>query len=77
MGQTRTVTVVKYITEKTVEQVRWFYCLAFLEILLIMPSQNIVGLQQMKSRLAKFSLDSTTDEDATGNLDVRNMNIHL
>ena len=76
MGQTRTVTVVKYVTEKTVEQVRRRYHLTFPEILLTVPSQNIVALQRMKSRLAKFSLDSTTDENATGSLDVRNVNMH-
>ncbi|OCL09465.1 DNA repair protein rad5 [Glonium stellatum] len=50
MGQTRTVTVIKYVTEKTVEQ-------------------NILMLQKKKSRLAKFSLDGGTDDNATGKLD--------
>ncbi|KAH8706297.1 SNF2 family N-terminal domain-containing protein [Ilyonectria robusta] len=50
MGQTQTVTIVKYITERTVEQ-------------------NIVKLQEKKSRIAKVSLDSTSNGDATGLLD--------
>ncbi|KAH7165443.1 SNF2 family N-terminal domain-containing protein [Dactylonectria macrodidyma] len=50
MGQKQTVTIVKYITEKTVEQ-------------------NIVKLQEKKSRIAKISLDRTSDVDARGLLD--------
>lgn len=71
MGQTLPVTVIKYIAEGTVEQVRaechtprvmipqLMYCL-----------QNIVALQKRKSRLARFTLNETTAEDATGTIDV-------
>ncbi|KAF3937496.1 hypothetical protein ABW19_dt0201046 [Dactylella cylindrospora] len=50
IGQTQPVTVIKYITQGTVEQ-------------------NILTLQNRKSRIAKISLDSTTDGDSGGSLD--------
>ncbi|KAK6507853.1 hypothetical protein TWF481_006275 [Arthrobotrys musiformis] len=50
MGQTKAVTVIRYITEKTVEE-------------------NIIALQAKKSRLAKFSMNDTTDGDFSGALE--------
>lgn len=67
MGQTQTVTIVKYITERTVEQVIFYTNQQFK---FLIATQNIVKLQEKKSRIAKVSLDSTSNGDATGLLDV-------
>lgn len=67
MGQTQTVTIVKYITEGTVEQVTLHTNQQFK---FLIATQNIVKLQEKKSRIAKVSLDSTSNGDATGLLDV-------
>lgn len=68
MGQTKIVTVFKYIMENTVEQV---YGIPLEFSWLIINHQNILTLQKKKSQLSKFSLDGGTDNSAIGRLDVR------
>ena len=70
MGQTRPVTVMRYIVRRTVEEVHDDS--TNLNKVRRLPSlQNILILQQKKSTLAKFTLDSGPEEGESGKLEVR------
>ncbi|SPO03118.1 uncharacterized protein DNG_05800 [Cephalotrichum gorgonifer] len=72
MGQTRTVTVIRYVVERSVEQVKKDPASRqnkYMTLKLMGSGErNIVHLQKKKKHLAKFALNGT-DETAAGKLD--------
>ncbi|RYP05096.1 hypothetical protein DL765_009941 [Monosporascus sp. GIB2] len=66
IGQTRPVTVTRYIVKKTVEEV-CNYSAKFDGSRVLTSLQNILRLQQKKSALAKFTLDN--EEGESGKLE--------
>ena len=73
MGQTRPVTVIKYVAKKTVEKVCLFSDLA----LILRQVQQIMSLQDKKSFLARFSLGEASTDDAESSLDVSSCDLTL
>lgn len=75
MGQTREVTVFRYVLQNTVQQVRP-YCLPASKVGVMSAfaesSQNVVKLQKKKSGLAKFTL-SRADQNVTEALQVSDL----
>jgi SWI/SNF-related matrix-associated actin-dependent regulator of chromatin subfamily A3 len=67
MGQTRTVTVIRYSMNKTVEEVRGLYQALDLRSAhrTNLPSQNIRNMQRRKRNLAKFTLDGADGDCGT------------
>jgi len=67
MGQTRTVTVIRYSMNKTVEEVRDLH--QTLDVRSAprtnFISQNIRNMQRRKRNLAKFTLDGAEGESKT------------
>jgi hypothetical protein len=67
MGQTRTVTVIRYSMNKTVEEVRDLHQTLDLRSAhrTNLPSQNIRNMQRRKRNLAKFTLDGADGDSGT------------
>ena len=70
MGQRRTVTIYRYVVDKSVENVSGvMFQRACRENLT--GFQNIVNMQRRKRNLAKYTLDAASGEGSCSGLDVR------
>lgn len=69
MGQTRPVTVYRYIMNESVEQV--FLHIHSMLWILANSEQSVLKLQQRKTQIIKLSMQDKNDDESDSNLDVR------